>query len=101
MTREDYLKKTAEISKKKQALKAEQEMLDELYIKHCAPYVVGTKLKVREKDNNNTFVCWVVGYQVRCNELVLICNKAKQDGERSKRENVYYIDRLELEACAE
>lgn len=100
MTREDYLKKSAEIFKKKQALKAEQEILDELYIKHCASYVVGTKLKVREKDSNNTFVCWIVGYQVRHNELVLICNKAKQDGERSKRENVYYIHRLELEACA-
>jgi hypothetical protein len=96
MTEKEYLQKSAEIDRKNKALKIEQNILDELYIKSCAPYAVGTQLVVRKKYNRKTFVCWVVGYLVQYDKIVMIYNDVKKDGNRSKRQYMDNIYNLEM-----
>lgn len=64
MTEQEYLQKSKEINDKINDLHSKQFELNAKYIECNAPYDIGTKLVVRNKFNNKTFVCWVVGYFV-------------------------------------
>lgn len=48
-----------------------------------------------------SFVCWVKGYQMRYNKLMVLYNKAKLDGDRSMRENMDFMEDLEVEELNE
>lgn len=96
---QEYLQKSREIENQIKDLYSKQKDLDAAYIERCAPFDVGTKLIVRNKFNNKTFVCWVVGYFVEYNKIVMIYNDAKNNGERSMRQYKANIYNLEMRIC--
>lgn len=95
---QEYLQKSREIENQIKALYSKQKDLDAAYIERCAPFDVGTKLIVRNKFSNKTFVCWVVGYCVEYNKIVMFYNDAKNNGERSMRHKAN-ISNLEMRIC--
>ena len=99
MTEQEYLQKSKEINDKINDLHSKQFELNVKYIECNAPYDIGTKLVVRNKFNNKTFVCWVVGYFVEYNKIVMIYNDAKNNGERSMRQYKANIYNLEMRIC--
>lgn len=101
MTEEEYYKRSKEIENERTGLLYEQKLLDAQYIKEFAPFKPDTKLKVKRKGRNGSFVCWVKGYQMRYNKLMLLYNKAKLDGGRSMRENMDFMEDLEVEELNE
>nr|DAE83615.1 MAG TPA: hypothetical protein [Caudoviricetes sp.] len=96
---QEYLQKSREIENQIKALYSKQKDLDAAYIERCAPFDVGTKLVARNKFNNKTFVCWVVGYCVQFNKIVMVYNDAKNNGERSMRQYKANISNLEMRIC--
>lgn len=101
MTEEEYFKRSKEIENERGGLLYEQKLLDAQYIKEFAPFKPDTKLRVKKKGRMGSFVCWVKGYQMRDNKLVLLYNKAKLDGDRSMRENMDLVVDLEIEELNE
>ena len=101
MTEEEYFKRSKEIENERDGLLHEQNLLDAQYIKEFAPFKPDTKLRVKMKGKNGSFVCWVKGYQMRHNKLVMLYNKAKLDGARSMRENLDFVSEMEVEELNE
>ena len=99
MTEQEYLQKSREIKDKINALYSKQFELDAKHIECNAPYDIGTKLIARNKFSNKTFVCWVVGYCVEYNKIVMFYNDAKNNGERSMRQYKANISNLEMRIC--
>lgn len=101
MTEQEYLQKSQEIEKQINALYAKQKELDAKHIECNAPYAVGTKLIAHNNFSGKTFVCWVVGYCVQYNKIMLIYNDAKNNGERSMRQYKANISSLEMRICVD
>ena len=101
MTEEEYFKRSEEIENERDGLLHERNLLDAQYIKEFAPFKPDTKLRVKKKGKNGSFVCWVKGYQMRFSKLVMLYNKAKLDGARSMRENIDFVSEMEIEKLNE
>ena len=101
MTEQEYLQKSKEIKDKINALYSKQFELDAKHIECNAPYEIGTKLIARNKFSGKTFVCWVVGYCIQFNKIVMVYNDAKNNGERLMRQYKANISNLEMRICDE
>jgi len=89
MTREEFLKKDAELIEKRKALKAE-------FVRTNSPLKPGTKVKVIHA--NAVEYGFIDGYKFECDRVVPVVKKMKKDGTPSKL-NVFMWWSSKVEEC--